>query len=126
MSAKVITDMAVHMIQKLAMLSHDPDARLRAMVTVNTPFAGSVYARLVPVRAVRAFRPTDATLLALAAEREVNARITSVGSVFDPHVPAGSELEGAVNVRLDTPGHFRVLTDPRLLDVVREVLAEVR
>lgn len=114
------------LVGKLAMLTEDPDRRIRAMVTVNTPFAGSVYARLVPVRAVRAFVPTDATLVALAAEREVNARITSVGSVFDPHVPAGSELEGAVNVRLATPGHFRVLTDPGLLDVVRGVLDEVR
>lgn len=114
------------LVGKLAMLAEDPDGRLRAMVAVSTPFAGSVYARLVPVRAVRAFLPTDATLVGLAAEREVNARITSVGSVFDPHVPAGSELEGAMNVRLSTPGHFRVLADPRLLDVVRGVLAEVR
>lgn len=110
------------LVGKRVMLSEDPDGRVRAMVTVNTPFAGSVYARLVPVRAVRAFVPTDATLVALAAERTVDARITSVGSVFDPHVPAGSVLDGAVNLTLPTPGHFRVLTDPDLPRVVLAVL----
>ena len=30
-------------------------------------------------------------------------------------VPAGSELVGAKNVRLDTGGHFRVLAHPRVM-----------
>ncbi|WP_315095488.1 hypothetical protein [uncultured Cellulomonas sp.] len=102
------------LIGKLAMLREDPDGRLATMVAVNTPFAGSVYARWFLVPSVRAFRPTDATIVALAAEREVNARITSVYSRWDPHIPAGSGLDGAEEVVLDTPGHFRPLADPRL------------
>ena len=111
------------LIGKLTMLREDPDGRVAAMVAVNTPFAGSPYARWLPLRAVRAFVPTDATLLALAAERAVNARITSAYSRFDPHIPGGSELAGARNVRLRTPGHFRALTDPALERLVLEVLA---
>lgn len=106
------------LIGKLAMLQHDPEGRIRAMVAINTPFAGSVYARFVPLRAVRAFVPTDATLRALAAEQDVNRRITSVHSRWDPHIPAGSMLEGATNIELATPGHFRVLADHRLEEVV--------
>jgi pimeloyl-ACP methyl ester carboxylesterase len=106
------------LIGKLAMLQHDPEGRIRAMVAINTPFAGSVYARFVPLRAVRAFVPTDATLVALAAEQDVNRRIASVYSCWDPHIPAGSVLEGATNVELGTPGHFRALGDHRLEEVV--------
>jgi len=110
------------LIGKYAMANLDPDRRIRAMVAINTPFAGSPYARWIPLDAVRAFVPTDATLAALAAERAVNARITSVFSRFDPHLPGGSELEGASNVVLATPGHFRALRDPSLVPVILDAL----
>lgn len=74
----------------------------------------------MPTPSLRAFRSGDATMRALAAAAEVNVRIVSVYADFDPHIPEGSELAGARNVRLDTGGHFRVLADPRVIaEVVR-------
>lgn len=102
------------LIGKLAMVREDPDGRIASMIAVNTPFAGSVYARWFLAPAVRAFVPNDATIVALSAERAVNERITSVHSRWDPHIPAGSVLDGAQDVVLETPGHFRPLADPRL------------
>lgn len=91
-------------------------SRVRGMVAVATPFGGSRYARLLPVRSLRAFSPADPSILQLARQLEVNQRIVSVFAGFDPHIPEGSELPGAMkNVRLDTGGHFRVLADPRVL-----------
>jgi hypothetical protein len=46
----------------------------------------------------------------------VNARITSVWAAFDPHIPGGSSLPGAVNRRIDDGGHFRILRNPAVLD----------
>lgn len=106
------------LIGKRAMLAEDPDGRIRCMVAIATPFAGTHLARWVPLAAVRAFVPTDATLVALAAEQEVNSRIVSMFSVWDPHIPRGSVLEGATNLELATPGHFRVLADPSLDEVL--------
>lgn len=102
------------LIGKLAMVRDDPEDRIASMIAINTPFAGSAYARWFVAPAVRAFIPNDATIVALSAERDVNERITSVHSRWDPHIPAGSFLEGAQDVVLDTPGHFRPLADPRL------------
>jgi len=102
------------LVGKLAMLQHDPQGRISSMVAVNTPFSGSVYARWIPMQSVRAFVPSDATILALAAEVEVNHRITSAHAFWDPHIPAGSHLDGAHDVVLETPGHFRPLADPQL------------
>ncbi len=93
--------------------------RVRAMVAVATPFGGSRYSRLMPTPSLRAFASGDATMRALAASAEANARIVSVFGPFDPHIPEGSELAGARNVVLSSGGHFRVLTDPR---VVAEVI----
>ncbi|MHA7134254.1 lipase family protein [Oerskovia turbata] len=107
------------LIGKLAMV-RDAERRIDSMIAVNTPFAGSAYARWFLDPAVRAFVPSDATIRALAAERAVNERITSAHSVWDPHIPGGSFLEGAHDVVLDTPGHFRPLADPALRALVLE------
>ena len=110
------------LIGKLAMLREDPEGRIHSMVAVNTPFAGSTYARWIPLPSIRAFVPTDATLVALAADSVVNARITSVHSRWDPHIPGGSALDGAANITLDVPGHFRSLEDPQLRGVLLEAV----
>nr|WP_297429937.1 lipase [uncultured Actinotalea sp.] len=111
------------LIGKLAMLREDPDGRIRCLVAVGTPFGGSALARYVPLRAVRAFVPTNPLFATLTQEEDVNRRIVSAYSVWDPHIPAGSELAGARNVVLRTPGHFRVLADPELARLVDEVVA---
>jgi pimeloyl-ACP methyl ester carboxylesterase len=90
--------------------------RVRGMVAVAAPFGGSAYARyLVLSRSLRIFSPQDATILRLANETAVNARIVSVYGRFDPHIPGGSALPGAKNVELETGGHFRILAHPRII-----------
>ncbi|UJP39255.1 esterase/lipase family protein [Cellulomonas palmilytica] len=92
--------------------------RIGSMITVNTPFAGSRYARWVPLPAVRALVPGDAAIRALVLDRTVDARIVAVRSVWDPHVPDAAAPEGLPDVTLPTPGHFRALADPALEDLV--------
>jgi triacylglycerol lipase len=79
---------------------------------------GSAMARLAPNPALRAFVPADPVISALAATRAVNARITSIYPSFDPHIPEGSSLDGAVNVELAVVGHFRILVDPAAIVAV--------
>ena len=95
--------------------------RVRGMVAVATPFGGSRYARLMLSPTLRSFSPRDRTILALAQQREVNARITSVYGLFDPHIPEGSSLPGARNVQLETGGHFRILAHPRVIAEVERM-----
>lgn len=54
----------------------------------------------------------------------MNSRIVSIFAAFDPHIPEGSHLEGATNVRLPIAGHFRVLASSELRDVLRDALGE--
>jgi pimeloyl-ACP methyl ester carboxylesterase len=96
--------------------------RIRGMVAIATPFGGSRYARFLLSRSLRIFSPRDATILRLARETAVNARIVSIYAEFDPHIPEGSELPGARNVRLATGGHFRVLAHPRVLSEIKGTL----
>lgn len=90
-------------------------ARVTSMLAIAAPFGGSRFADFMVVPSLRAFRPADATIIALSQELAVNPRIVSVYGQFDPHIPKGSELAGAKNVELDTGGHFRILAHPRVI-----------
>jgi pimeloyl-ACP methyl ester carboxylesterase len=105
------------LVGKAAMLE-DADRRIDRLVAVATPFGGSRMAHFTLVPALRAFRPRHPVIRRLVAEREVNARITSIYPSFDPHIPEGSALEGGTNVRLDVIGHFSVLEDPAAIEAV--------
>ncbi|ROQ52494.1 hypothetical protein EDF36_3904 [Rathayibacter sp. PhB152] len=106
------------LIGKYVMTELDPDGRVDRMVAVATPFGGSRYAPYLLLKSLRSFSPRDATTLLLSSRAGANARITSVFGLFDPHIPEGSMLEGAVNVRIETGGHFRILSDPETLAAV--------
>lgn len=96
--------------------------RVVGMVAIATPFAGSRWARYLLGRSLRSFSPRDPVLLALAGELLVNGQITAVYPRFDPHIPETGHLQGATNIELPLNGHFRLLGDPLLADVVvREV-----
>lgn len=96
--------------------------RVVGLVALNTPFGGSVYATWFPARPVRALAPRHPELVALGRELLPHPRIVSVFARFDPHVPAGSALPGALNVLLPQMGHFRVVGVPA---VQRTVVAHV-
>lgn len=108
------------LIGKYAMMSLDPERRITGMVAVCSPFSGSRYAAFMLLPSLRAFSPRNAVTLQLAREEAVNERITSVYGLFDPHIPEGSVLPGARNIRLDTGGHFRILSHE---DTIRTILA---
>lgn len=110
------------LIAKHMMSFDDTAGRIRGLVAIATPFSGSSLARFAPTRPLRDFLPTEATLALLAAQAEVNSRIVSISPEFDPHIPDGSVLEGAVNVQLPVDGHFRLLADPSVLAAVEHAV----
>jgi alpha-beta hydrolase superfamily lysophospholipase len=106
------------LIGKYVMTECDPDARVTRMVAICTPFAGSDYARYMTLSSLRAFSPDDPTTVRLQEQLQVNAHITAVTGVFDPHIPAIVDLPGATNIVLPDGGHFRLLARPDVHAIV--------
>ncbi|MCU1534161.1 MAG: putative hydrolase/acyltransferase [Glaciihabitans sp.] len=112
------------LIGKALMLTDEGAARVDTMVAINSPFGGSAYAHLLrAVRPLREFVPTHDTIVTLAENAEINSRITSVYSAWDPIIPNGSALDGATNIELPVTGHFRILDRDDLLEVVRGAIS---
>jgi hypothetical protein len=112
------------LIGKTLMISEGSRERVTTLVAINSPFGGSDYAHLVPLRALREFVPTHSTIVELAQSAEPNARITSIYSSWDPIIPNGSVLAGATNIELPVRGHFRILDRDDLFAVVDKVVAD--
>jgi len=98
---------------------------IRGLVAVCTPFSGARLARLFRDPSIRALLPSDETIVMLGSAASVNARIVSVFGTFDPHVPDGSVLDGATNVRVPVAGHFRVLGARETLLAIRDGIARL-
>ncbi len=60
--------------------------------------------RLFTDPSIRALLPGDETIVMLGNAASVNGRIVSVFGTFDAHVPDGSALDGATNVRVPVAG----------------------
>ena len=110
------------LVGKHLMLSRREDLGIRGLVAVCTPFAGSRYAKYVLGQTLRAFSPTNDTIVLLGRDSSVNSEIVSIFGPFDPHVPDGSVLVGATNVRLPVSGHFRILHTPEAIDAAADAV----
>ena len=110
------------LIAKHALSDPGTLARVRHLIAVNTPFSGSRYASWFLLPAVRMFAPNGPVIRALSLELAINRRISSLYSVFDPHIPETSFLEGAENIVLPTIGHFRPLGAPGTLQLITTIL----
>lgn len=95
------------------------------LVAISTPFSGSIYAKYTLSRTIRDFSPTDAVLLALGAQEKLNDKVVSIYPTFDPHIPGGSALPGALNIELPVAGHFRTLGENLVLDAVDEAVQKI-
>ncbi|HET6746911.1 MAG TPA: hypothetical protein VFH06_02270 [Candidatus Saccharimonadales bacterium] len=113
------------LIGKYLLLHHNKRNVFNGMVAINTPFSGSKYAYLLPLPSLRIFTPNSSLLQQLAVNEVINNRIVSIFGLFDPHIPKGSFLKGATNVRLHTYGHFRTINDKRVHKAILDGLKEL-
>lgn len=133
---RVLAALTARDLRSVALLAHskggligkrvllgDAEGRIDRLIAVATPFGGTRMAQLTVVPALRAFRPADPEIRALAAERGVNSRVTSIYPRFDPHIPGGSALVGAVNIEIPVVGHFRILLQDDTAEAVLAALA---
>ena len=112
------------LIGKAVLLRQGDDQVALGLVAVATPFGGSSIGRrlhgLVARSPLGLFSPGNPVLRGLAGEAAVNAHIVSLAPAWDQVIPEGSRLEGAVNVDLDVPGHFRPMRDESVWRIIHE------
>lgn len=115
------------LIGKYLMSLDSAGRQVRGMIAVNTPFTGSKYARMLPIKGLRIFIPNSKILTSLATFTGLNTQIYSLYGTFDPHIPDGCKLEGAHNIQVKSAnGHFRVLNNPDMHAVILKSITELK
>jgi len=111
------------LIGKYLLMNANTPGNIKGLIALNTPFSGSLYAYLFLLfKSIRIFTPRSPILTYLAHNRQVNTSIVSIYGRFDPHIPRGSRLEGAHNIKLETYGHFRIVDDPLVHNAILDAL----
>lgn len=97
------------------------DKRIKKLVAIATPFAGSYIARIFPHKTLRELSPKSKIIAKISSHTEVDKKIISIIPAFDNHVfPRGSSyLQGAKNIRIRVYGHHTPLF---LANVAQKVL----
>ncbi len=106
------------LVGKYLLAQFNEHENIKGMISINTPFAGSRYAYLMPIKAIRIFLPNSPIISLLTSHSEINKNIISLYGEFDPHIPKGSYLEGATNIQLPMRGHFRIMKNKYLHEAI--------
>ncbi|MDB5162734.1 MAG: alpha/beta hydrolase [Candidatus Saccharibacteria bacterium] len=114
------------LIGKYILANLNTHRKVKGMVALNTPFSGSLYAYLMPLKSTSIFKPNSPILGQLAANTEINKTIVSIYGLFDPHIPKGSFLQGAQNLRLSTRGHFRIMNNSSVHNAVLTAIKNMK
>jgi pimeloyl-ACP methyl ester carboxylesterase len=106
------------LVGKYLLGHHNSDKAVSRMIAISTPFSGSIYAQWWVLGAVQVMSPRSRLIRELASNLLINQDIVSIYGSFDPHIPAGSRIEGATNVELPVMGHFRILSTRELQEAL--------
>lgn len=113
------------LIGKYLLVTHNTNGYIKGLIALHAPFSGSRYAYLSPLKSLRSFTPHSKILTMLAKDTIANKNIISLYGIFDPHIPGGSSLDGARNIKLPTYGHFRTLNDPRVHATILQCIQSI-
>lgn len=125
-------DMVAHslggIVARLAINDHALIAdRVRTLITMGTPHQGTIPARFMDTRLIRALHPDSPTIQKLKRNGwPQGVRGVSIGSKNDLIImPADSAFaEGAEQVDMSPFTHFSYLIDPRSWSLIRRILEE--
>lgn len=99
---------------------HDKDNRVRKLIAIAAPFAGSKIVRALFSKALRELDPESEIIREMHAASHANAKIVSIYTEADNHVwPRESAvLEGAKNIKVPARGHHEIALNPAVRDII--------
>lgn len=115
------------LIGKHLLAFDNKDGRIKKVVAIATPFAGSRFPRVTRWKNLREFHPEHETLKKLKKQSHINHRVVSIFGEYDNHVwPTEScRLEGAKNIQVHSHGHHAILFSKKVRDIVMTEVEEI-
>lgn len=112
------------LIGKYFLIHENKDGKVKGLIAIATPFSGSKLANQIPGKAHKELAPESKVIGELNSHKEVNSKIISIMPEFDNHVwhEKGSNLSGAINIKVKTKGHHKIIFDKDVINKIIELI----
>lgn len=108
------------LIAKFLLLNFNKDNVIKGVIAIATPFSGSSLAGLIGHKSFKELSLGSKLIQNLNSHAAINNRIISIYPSFDNHVPEGSVLANAENIKVNVKGHHKILFDKKAQELVLE------
>ncbi len=108
------------LIAKYLLVNFNKDNAVKGVIAIATPFSGSSLAGLIKHRSFKELSPGSKLIQDLNLHTTINNRIISIYPSFDNHIPEGSILANAENIKVNVKGHHKILFDKKAQEIVME------
>lgn len=119
-SVIIVTHSKGGLIAKYLLIHFNKDNVVKGVIAIATPFSGSALVRLVRHKSFKELSPTSQLIQDLNSNTIVNNRIISIYPSYDNHVPEGSILTYAENIKVNVKGHHKILFDNQVQKITIE------
>ncbi len=108
------------LIAKYLLVHFNKDNAVKGAIAISTPFSGSSLAGLIRHKSFKELSPDSKLIKDLNSHTIINTKIVSVYPSFDNHIPEGSVLINAENIKVDVKGHHKMLFDKKAQGIIIE------
>jgi triacylglycerol lipase len=110
-------------IGKYMLIHENKDNKISRLIAIATPFLGSDLADHAPIKSFQELSPKNRLIREINLNKKVNHKIISIMPEFDNNVfDNESRLPQAVNIKIPTKGHHRVLFDNKTVEKITELI----
>ncbi len=115
------------LIGKYLLMNSNKDKRIKRLIAIATPFSGTDIASLASHKSFKELLPKSKIIEKINSNKTVNSKIISIMPVFDNHVWSknGSFLQGALNIKVPTKGHHKIVFDKSVIKKIIEIISGV-
>lgn len=112
------------LIGKYLLIHGNKDEKVKGLIAIATPFSGSRLAKRSLRKSFKELVPESKIIKDLNSNKEVNSKIISIMPEFDNHVSheKGSYLEGAINIKVPTKGHHKIVFDKNVIKRIADLI----
>lgn len=108
------------LIAKYLLVHLNKDNAVKKVIAIATPFSGSSLAGLIRHKSFKELSSDNKLVQDLNSYTAINNRIISIYPSFDNHVPEGSILADAENIKVNVKGHHKIVFDKKAQEIVIE------
>lgn len=114
-------------VGKYILVHANSDNKIVQLIAIAAPFSGTNIVSHLPYKSLKELSPRSRVIQELDSNSKLNYKIISIMPEFDNHVwhEKGSFLDGAINIKVPTKGHHKIVFDKKSIKKIIELIGKI-